>query len=453
MLRTFRKNVGVLGLGIIGRRIADHLRHQGLAVFVWNRTPRPVPNFVGSPAELAQTCNYLQLFVSTDEALMRMIQLIKPSLTSRHIIIAHATVSPDTMREAASLLQRHGARLVEAPFTGSKLAAEKGELVYYVGGDEAALAEVRPLLEASSKSILVIGDIGHASIIKVATNLVTAASVQAAAEALALVHYAGIPLEKFAEAMKQNGSNSGTLDMKLPGMMTANFEPHFSVKHMLKDMQIANRLGHDFDLDLGVAGATRDRLLEEARQGRGDQDYSSIARKFLPFMQNGPVEQQQPDLFSQPEPMPEEEPDFLEQQRAKLEATGMVAQPHSYAAVELSEPMMALPMSTAKPAELAAEPEDIIPEPEDILPEPEEIIPEPEDIILEPEDIILEPEDIIPEPAAFPSEAEITLPPAPEPPRPVEAQKSPRRTEKNDSPITEEKRGFFSRLLGRTADY
>jgi 3-hydroxyisobutyrate dehydrogenase-like beta-hydroxyacid dehydrogenase len=424
MPRTFRKNVGVLGLGIIGRRIANHLRHQGLAVFVWNRTPRPVPNFVGSPAELAQTCNYLQLFVSDDDALMRMIQLITPSLTSWHIIIAHATVSPDTMREAAALVQRRGARLVEAPFTGSKLAAEKGELVYYVGGDEAALAEVRPLLEASSKSILLIGDIGHASIIKVATNLVTAATVQAAAEAMALVHYSGIPLEKFAEAMKHNGSNSGTLDMKVPGIMSANFEPHFSVKHMLKDMQIANRLGRDFELDLGVAGATRNRLLEEARQGRGDQDYSSIARKFLPFVQTTPAEQQQPDLFSEAEAItpeaivPAEPPDFLEEQRAKLESEGIaVAQPHSYAPVELlpeplPESLIALPMRTPEPPDLVAETAELA------------------------------------------SEPEITLPPAPEPPPPPQVvPERPREPARNNDRITEEKRGFLSRLLRRTADY
>src|SRR6266571_4496810 len=126
MTRTIRKSVGIIGLGIIGRRIADHLRHQGLSVFVWNRTPRPVPNFVGSPAELAQTCNYLQIFVSDDDALMRMIQTISMSLTPRHIVIAHPTVSPDTMREAAALVERRGARLVEAPFTGSKRARGRG---------------------------------------------------------------------------------------------------------------------------------------------------------------------------------------------------------------------------------------------------------------------------------------------------------------------------------------
>src|SRR5438094_889438 len=206
MTRSIRKSVGIIGLGIIGRRIADHLRHQGLSVFVWNRTPRPVPNFVGSPAELAQTCNYLQIFVSDDDALMRMIQTISMSLTPRHIVIAHPTVSPDTMREAASLVERRGARMVEAPFTGSKLAAEKGQLVYYLSGEESAVAAVRPLLHASSTAIVDIGEIGQASIIKVATNMVSAASVQAAAEAMALVQYSGIGLEKFAEALQHNAS-------------------------------------------------------------------------------------------------------------------------------------------------------------------------------------------------------------------------------------------------------
>jgi 3-hydroxyisobutyrate dehydrogenase-like beta-hydroxyacid dehydrogenase len=360
MTRTIRKSVGIIGLGIIGRRIADHLRHQGLSVFVWNRTPRPVPNFVGSPAELAQTCNYLQIFVSDDDALMRMIQTISMSLTPRHIVIAHPTVSPDTMREAAALVERRGARLVEAPFTGSKLGAEKGQLVYYVSGDEAAVNEVRPLLQASSKAIVDIGAIGDASIIKIATNMVTAASVQGAAEAMAIVHYSGIPLEKFADALKQNSSNSGTLDLKVPRIISADFEPHFSVKHMLKDMQIANRMGRHFDLDLTVAGATRDRLLDEARQGRGDDDYSSIARRFLPFVQTPEMAERQPDLFSpRPAEVPHESPEFVEEQLAKLEAT-QIGPPPSEPAPAEEQPVAE---ERPKPADLET-PRQTEPEPE-----------------------------------------------------------------------------------------
>src|SRR6266705_6632876 len=282
MFGSTRKIIGVIGLGIIGRAVSANLRQKGFQVFVWNRTPRPVPNFVGSPAELAEPCDFLQVFVSDDEALLATVQRLSAKLGSQHIVIAHSTVAPDSMRAAAKIVERRSARFVEAPFTGSKIAAEKGELVYYVGGSDAALRDARPVLEASGKQITKIGEIGQATAVKIATNMVTAASVQAAAEALALVRALGLPFDRFVEAMQGNASHSTTLAMKVPKMVEHNFEPHFSVKHMLKDMEIANQLGLSHYLDLGVTAAACDRLLEQMQWGHGDDDYSAVARKYLP---------------------------------------------------------------------------------------------------------------------------------------------------------------------------
>ena len=282
MFGSTRKIIGVIGLGIIGRAVSANLRQKGFQVFVWNRTPRPVPNFVGSPAELAELCDFLQIFVSDDEALLATVERLSEKLGSRHLVIAHCTVAPDSMRAAAEIVERRSARFVEAPFTGSKIAAEKGELVYYVGGSDAALRDARPVLEASGKQIIKIGEIGQATAVKIATNMVTAASVQAAAEALALVRAFGLPFDSFVEAMQGNASYSTTLAMKVPKMVEHNFEPHFSVKHMLKDMKIANQLGVSHNLDLGVTAAARDQLLEQMQWGHGDDDYSAVARKYLP---------------------------------------------------------------------------------------------------------------------------------------------------------------------------
>ncbi len=275
------KNIGVIGLGIVGRAVAAHLRRKGFPVYVWNRSPRPVPNFVGSPGELASLCDYIQIFVSDDEALLQTAEQLSSELAPRHIVLAHSTVAPDSMRAAAEIVERRGARFVEASFTGSKPAAEKGELVYYVGGTDEALREARPILEASSKEIIHIGAIGQASAIKIATNMITAASVQAAAEALALVQALGVPLEKFLEAMRANASYSGTLAIKLPKILDRNFDPQFSVKHMLKDMQLASQIALSHYLDLGVTAAARDQLLEQMQWSHGDQDYSVVARKYL----------------------------------------------------------------------------------------------------------------------------------------------------------------------------
>ena len=288
-------NIGVVGLGIIGRRIAAHLRRKGFPVYVWNRSPHPVPNFVGSLGELAELCNYIQIFVSDDNALLQTAEQLTEKLTPRHVVLAHSTVAPDSMR-AAEIVERRGARFVEATFTGSKGAAEKGELIYYVGGTEEALREARPILEASSKEIVHIGAVGQASAIKIATNMVTAASVEAAAEALALIQAQGLPPEKFVEAMRANASYSGTLAMKLPKMLDRDFQPHFSVKHMLKDVEIASQIALSHFLDLRVTAAARDQLVEQTQWGHGEDDYSSVLRKYL----------YEPTPASYEEPQPEE---------------------------------------------------------------------------------------------------------------------------------------------------
>ncbi|HXX42187.1 MAG TPA: NAD(P)-dependent oxidoreductase [Chthoniobacterales bacterium] len=300
MARRAQKNIGLIGLGIIGSRVANTLRLKGYHVFVWNRSPRPVPNFVGAPAEVAEMCDHIQLFVSDDDALLEITKQIAPALAPRHIVIAHPTVAPYSMRAAADIVERRGARFVEAPFTGSKMAAEKGELVYYVAGDEIALRETRPTLEASGKEVIEIGRIGQATVIKIATNILTATTVQAAAEALALTKSSGVPLEKFLAAMKSNSSNSGTLSMKLPKMIDGDFEPHFSIKHMLKDMQLASRAGLSNHLELSVTTATRDRLLEQAQRGFGDEDYAALARKYFHEARPATGEEVNLELFEQP---------------------------------------------------------------------------------------------------------------------------------------------------------
>src|SRR6202048_1887151 len=208
MSRRTQRNVGLIGLGIIGSRVREVLRRKGFHVFVWNRTPRPVPNFVGAPAELAEMGDYIQIFVSADDdALIEVVKQLTPALAPRHVVIAHSTVAPHSMLAAAEIVEHRGARFLEAPFPGSKEAAENGELVYYVGGDEAALREAQPILEASAKEVIAIGEVGQATAVKITTNMVTAASVQAAAEAMALVQTAGVPLEKFVAAMRENARN------------------------------------------------------------------------------------------------------------------------------------------------------------------------------------------------------------------------------------------------------
>ena len=275
-----KQTVGLIGLGLIGSRVAANLRRADFPVFVWNRTPRAEPNFLASPAEVAAAADIIQIFVQDGKALLEVLQNLSPSLTGRHVVLNHATIHPEQTLEAASLVERRGAQFLDAPFTGSRDAAAEGKLVYFVGGVTDVLNEVRSVLEVSSKEIVEVGPIGAATYVKIANNILIAAQVASLAEALELLKLGGVPLDKLAETLQHNAANSGTLAMKLPQMLGADYEPRFSSKNMLKDLQfgleIANASGAEFPTTAAVAGALR-RTVEA---GLGDADFAALASDY-----------------------------------------------------------------------------------------------------------------------------------------------------------------------------
>jgi 3-hydroxyisobutyrate dehydrogenase-like beta-hydroxyacid dehydrogenase len=269
-----KMRVGVLGLGIIGSRVAENLRAAGHEVFVWNRTPKLVPNFLGSPAEVAEQASILQVFVRDDEALLEVLEAARPALGRRHVVMNHATVSPAATRAAAALCEACEAAFLDAPFTGSKMAAQTGKLAYYVGGPEPLLERVRPILEVSSASILPMGDVGDATVVKITTNLISASIVKAVVEAAQITQAQGVALEHLLAGLRVNANFSTLIGMKLPGMMSGDFEPHFSLKNMLKDAEFARELAAEKGIRAEVLDATAALMRERLEEGKGDLDFS-----------------------------------------------------------------------------------------------------------------------------------------------------------------------------------
>jgi 3-hydroxyisobutyrate dehydrogenase-like beta-hydroxyacid dehydrogenase len=280
MPRKSRKNVGLIGLGIIGSRVAAGLRASGYHVFVWNRNPRPVPNFLGSPLEVAEMCEVIQLFVADGQAVFQTIEAFGDALTDKHVVVNCATIGPEGTLEAARMVQARGAAFLDCPFTGSKGAAEKAQLVYYVGGDSAVFERVKPVLEATSRAIVHCGKIGDAAVLKVATNMITAVTTQTLAEALAIVRKCGIAPEAFGAAIQQNACKSGVVDLKLPKMLTGDYSPHFSLKHMFKDVQLGIQLANSMQLEIPATAATAGVLFGGMNKGWADMDFASVFKQF-----------------------------------------------------------------------------------------------------------------------------------------------------------------------------
>jgi 3-hydroxyisobutyrate dehydrogenase-like beta-hydroxyacid dehydrogenase len=280
MSRKARKNVGVIGLGIIGSRVAAGLRAAGYQVYIWNRSAKPAPNFLGSPAEVAESAEIIQIFVADAAALFDVVEAMADTLTAKHVIVCNATVGPEAVLEAAKTVEARGAQFLDAPFTGSKVAAEKRQLVYYVGGAEVAYLRVKPVLEATSKAIVRMGEIGHASTVKVVTNMISAVTIQALAEALSIVTKAGLEPELLASAIEQNACRSGVIDLKLPKMMAGDYEPHFSLKHMFKDVQLGIHMANALDIEIPTTTVTAGVMYGALNAGWGDLDFSSLFKNY-----------------------------------------------------------------------------------------------------------------------------------------------------------------------------
>ena len=274
---------GIVGLGIIGQRVADALHAKGLSPAVWNRTPRPEQSgWTGSPVELARACDVVQFFVTDGPALLSVLTEMLPELGPGKIVIQSSTICLADTMAAVKLVTASGAAFLDAPFTGSKEAAANAQLVYYVAGNPDTLETVRSILEASSKDILFCGTLGSATVLKLVTNMISSTIVGILSEAMGIVSAQGIALTKFQAALERNGAASGVSKMKVPTMIAADFTPHFSLKNMLKDASFALQLGSGAGLELPILTKVAEGMASMTAHGHGEEDFSVMAANYLP---------------------------------------------------------------------------------------------------------------------------------------------------------------------------
>ena len=274
-----KPNVGVLGLGIIGSRVVENLRQADHEVFVWSRSARAVPNFLASPREVAQAAGIIQIFVRDSAALLEAIRDMEPVLKAGHLVMNHATVSKKATLEAAKLVEATGAAFLDAPFTGSKMAAQNGQLCYYLGGPDLLIERAKPVLEASASKLLPLGGVGDAMVLKIVTNLVSAVIVEALSEAAAITQAHGVHLERLLTALEGNANYSTLIGMKLPAIMKGDFEPHFSLRNMLKDADFARELAAEYKIESPALNVAAEAMRRGVEAGEGDLDFSVIGRR------------------------------------------------------------------------------------------------------------------------------------------------------------------------------
>ena len=279
--------VGLIGLGLMGHPMGANLLKAGHELTVWNRTASRGDDLVAqganraaSPREVAAASEVVLTIVSDPPAVESVLwgeSGVFSGLRRGSVLIESSTVSPGLEKRAAAAAVGMGAEFLEAPVTGGTWGAEKGELVFMVGGEVSTLKRVEPVLGAMGKRWFHLGPVGAGQTVKLAMNLLLDLEVEAFAEALALVTRAGVPGQSLLEVMQSSMGRSPVIDLKGAMMLKNEYKPSFPLRLMHKDLGLALDLANQLGVPLPAAAASREVLSAVKGAVTEDVDFSALA--------------------------------------------------------------------------------------------------------------------------------------------------------------------------------
>ncbi|MFV0405886.1 MAG: NAD(P)-dependent oxidoreductase [Propioniciclava sp.] len=292
--------VGFLGLGPMGLPMAHALADAGFRVVAWNRTASKLDDLVAragdavlvaaNPAEVARSAR-------TVVAMLPDLPQVLEKLGGAHglragwsapaagsadqdppLLMIMSTVSPVAVAEAAAELSQDGIQIVDAPVSGGILGAEERRLSIMVGGSDAAVARVWPLLTVMGRTIEHLGPVGAGALTKACNQVVVAGSLVAIAEAVSLARAGGLDLAPVLRLLRSGLAGSELLNQKSDRFLTGDFAGGGSAKNQLKDLNFVLTAGDRLGIAQPLTEVTRALFTRLVEQGDGDLDHSAIIR-------------------------------------------------------------------------------------------------------------------------------------------------------------------------------
>lgn len=294
-------DLGFVGLGVMGGRIARRLLDAGHTVRGYNRTRAKAERLAGSglrpvdsPRAAAEGADVVFSMVTGTQALRAVAggpDGLLAGLRPGAVYVDMSTVSPAASRELAERVSAQGAAMLDAPVSGSVTTVEAGQLSLMVGGDADAYERVLPVLRAIGPRVTRVGGSGQAVLMKVATNLSVAVQMLAFSEGVALAEKGGIPRRIAVEVLLGSVIASPMLKYRGPFVLEPPAEAWFDVDMMQKDLLLALEAGRDLDVPLPATAATNELLTAARALGLGAQDCASlfhVLRRLAGLAEDGP---------------------------------------------------------------------------------------------------------------------------------------------------------------------
>jgi 3-hydroxyisobutyrate dehydrogenase-like beta-hydroxyacid dehydrogenase len=278
--------IGFIGLGAMGSRIAGRLLDAGHNIYGTNRTAAKAQPLIergliwlDTPREVASAAGVVISMVTDDNALEAITagpDGLLAGLAPGAVYVDMSTVSPSASRRLAAGVRARDAQMLDAPVSGSIPQAETGTLAIMVGGDEHAFAAVEPLLRELGQTVTHIGPNGQGLVLKLAINISLAVQTLAFSEGLLLAEHSGVDPKLAAEVMGSSSIGSPMLKARIPLLLHLPEHAWFDVALMQKDVQLAREAANELAIPLPSA-AVADEMLTRARElGYAHRDLAAL---------------------------------------------------------------------------------------------------------------------------------------------------------------------------------
>lgn len=279
-------NLGYIGLGVMGGRMAKRLLDAGHKVTGYNRTKSKATwlieagmGWADTPGAVVQAADVIFSMVTNTKAVLAVTggpDGVLAKLEPGKVYIDMSTVSPAVSRELAAKVSGKGAHMLDAPVSGSVETLESGKLSVMVGGDEAIFEQVKPILLDIGPKATYVGQNGLAVTMKIATNLSLAVQMLAFSEGVLLAEKSGIKRETAVEVLTNSVIASPMVKYRGPFVLGMPEEAWFNVNMMQKDLNLAQELGQQLDVPLPTTATTNEFLTAARAMGLVEEDFAIV---------------------------------------------------------------------------------------------------------------------------------------------------------------------------------
>lgn len=192
------------------------------------------------------------------------------------VLLQMSTVSPGLAKRLGEAAAARGLKFLDTPVSGTSTAVMRGNGTIFVGGERALFEACRPAFDAIAAKTVHVGEVGAASIAKLAANLIGGINAIALAEALVLGAKAGLAPADLLAALQQSPVRSGTMDMRGPLMVSHRFEPHIRLDLFLKDFGLMLKEGERLGVPLPLTSVAHQLCTAASAAGHGDEDLAAV---------------------------------------------------------------------------------------------------------------------------------------------------------------------------------